>query len=474
MTDNEVIMENFNNVNHIIDDLKEEMLNDLSDLIKIPSVGDEPIGSCPFGSEVQKVFESFLEIGKRDGFDICNVDNYGGHIEFKGESEDIFALLCHVDVVPAGSGWDQDPFTATVKDGKLYGRGAIDDKGPTVAAYYAMKALKRAGFKPKKNIRLIIGLDEETNWDGIKYYLKKEKTPCMGFAPDADFPVIHCEKGLIVFDLIKKIEKAENLNEHRVKLVSLKGGNAPNMVADRVLASIENADLTNIVNSYVERTGHTVQCEKTKTGCVIKVAGVSAHGAMPEKGVNAITVFCELVKDVEFSNDRINDFIKFYNEKIGFNFHGENCGIDFEDAPSGKLNFNVGMLSIDEDNIKLTINIRYPATMTEDDIYAGMEKTVTGYEVVKIDHLAPLYVAKDHELVKVLMEVYREFTGDNETEPLVIGGATYARTIPNCVAFGPVFPGEASVEHQPNEFICIESMIKSTKMYAEAIYRLCK
>lgn len=112
--------------------------------------------------------------------------------------------------------------------------------------------------------------------------------------------------------------------------------------------------------------------------------------------------------------------------------------------------------------------------MTEDDIYAGMEKTVTGYEVVKIDHLAPLYVAKDHELVKVLMEVYREFTGDNETEPLVIGGATYARTIPNCVAFGPVFPGEASVEHQPNEFICIESMIKSTKMYAEAIYRLCK
>ena len=311
MTDNEVIMENFNNVNHIIDDLKEEMLNDLSDLIKIPSVGDEPIGSCPFGSEVQKVFESFLEIGKRDGFDICNVDNYGGHIEFKGESEDIFALLCHVDVVPAGSGWDQDPFTATVKDGKLYGRGAIDDKGPTVAAYYAMKALKRAGFKPKKNIRLIIGLDEETNWDGIKYYLKKEKTPCMGFAPDADFPVIHCEKGLIVFDLIKKIEKAENLNEHRVKLVSLKGGNAPNMVADRVLASIENADLTNIVNSYVERTGHTVQCEKTKTGCVIKVAGVSAHGAMPEKGVNAITVFCELVKDVEFSNDRINDFIKF-------------------------------------------------------------------------------------------------------------------------------------------------------------------
>ena len=142
-------MENFNNVNHIIDDLKEEMLNDLSDLIKIPSVGDEPIGSCPFGSEVQKVFESFLEIGKRDGFDICNVDNYGGHIEFKGESEDIFALLCHVDVVPAGSGWDQDPFTATVKDGKLYGRGAIDDKGPTVAAYYAMKALKRAGFRTR-------------------------------------------------------------------------------------------------------------------------------------------------------------------------------------------------------------------------------------------------------------------------------------------------------------------------------------
>ncbi len=197
---------------------------------------------------------------------------------------------------------------------------------------------------------------------------------------------------------------------------------------------------------------------------------------MPELGTNAITILFEAVKNIEFNDADVNEFIKFYNEHIGFDYNGERFGCGFEDEPSGKLNFNVGIFKLDETEAKLTINVRYPATFEEDDIYNGMDSVIAprGYVIEKQDHLAPLYVPKDHALVKVLMEVYQEFTGDKESEPLVIGGATFARAVPNSVAFGPVFPGEEAVEHQANEYISISGMIKATKIFAEAIYRLTK
>lgn len=457
--------------NQIIDQYKDDMINDLSELIAIRSVAEETGGEHPFGEGVHQAFEAMLAMGKRDGFEVKNVDNYGGHIEFKGEGDGIFALLGHLDIVPEGSGWDTDPYKATIIGDKLFGRGSIDDKGPTIVGYYAMKALKEAGFKPKKDIRLIIGLDEETNWDGIKYYMEKETTPDMGFAPDADFPVIHCEKGLIIFDVIKKLTSNEETGTH---LVSLSGGTAANMVADTAEVVIKGKDAKEIIEKYVSQHDYDITVTEEADTIKVTVKGVSAHGAMPEEGLNAITILCEALQDINFDNEDVNAFFKFYNETIGFDFNGQRFGIGFEDEPSGKLNFNVGILKIDGDEIRLTINVRYPATLKEEDIYNGIETINRGYEIEKVDHLEPLYVPKDYELVKVLMEVYQEFTGDMQSQPLVIGGATYARTVPNCVAFGPVFPGQDSVEHQPNEYFSIESMIKSAKMYAEAIYRLCK
>ena len=456
----------------LIDQYKDDMLKDLSDLIAIKSVAEECEGPYPFGEGVHKAFEAMLAMGTRDGFTTKNVDNYGGHIEFKGEGDGIFALLGHLDIVPEGNNWNTDPYEATIIDNKIYGRGAIDDKGPTIVAYYAMKALKEAGFKPRKDIRLILGLDEETNWDGMKYYMQKEETPDMGFAPDADFPVIHCEKGLIIFDLIKKLASAEKTGLH---IESLNAGTASNMVADRAELVISGGDISDVIAQYSkDHPDYDITCTPSDNGCIVVAKGIAAHGAMPEEGLNAISILCEALAPVVFDNEDVNAFIKFYNETIGFDFNGQRFGCGFSDEPSGKLNFNVGVLKIDQDEIRLTINIRYPATLKEDDIYNGIETINRGYEIERVDHLNPLYVPKDHELVEVLMDVYGEFTGDRKSKPLVIGGATYARTVPNCVAFGPVFPHEASVEHQPNEFFNIDSMIKSAKMYAEAIYRLCK
>lgn len=457
----------------LVDQYKDQMLRDLQQMISIKSVAEAPEGDSPFGKGVQAALDAMLAIGDREGFITKNVDNYGGHIEFKGEGDGIFALVGHLDVVPEGSGWEHEPYGGEIVGDQLFGRGAIDDKGPTMAAFYAMKALKDSGFKPRKDIRLILGLDEETDWDGMRYYMKHEETPDSGIAPDADFPVIYCEKGLIVFDIVKKLDQAK---ANGLRLVSFEGGNAPNMVADRAKLVIAGGDISERIAAYKEKSGHVITCEKVGDYFEISAKGVSAHGAMPELGLSAITILFEAIKEIEFNDAAVNAFIRFYNENIGFDYHGERFGCGFEDEPSGKLNFNVGLFSLNESEARLTINIRYPATMDVEDVYSGMDTVVgpAGYAIERKDHLAPLYVPKDHPLVKVLMDVYQEFTGDTKSEPLAIGGATYARTVPNSVAFGPVFPGEKAVEHQADEYISISGIMKATKIFAEAIYRWTK
>lgn len=460
----------------IIDGYKNDLIEDISKLVSYESVAVEDESDFPFGEEVQKAFLSFLDMGIRDGFSVKNVDNYGGHIEFTGDTDEVFAILGHIDVVPAGDGWNTNPFEAKLIDGKLYGRGTVDDKGPTMAAYYAMKALKMAGFKPKKTIRLILGLDEETNWKGIKYYLDREKLPHMGFSPDADFPVIHCEKGVLIFDIKKNISLKK---EEKIKLVSIKGGSAPNMVADKCQVVIEFLDekIKGTIEKYfhIKANNNKYDYELYSEGKTLTLVtkGVSAHGAMPHMGVNAISVALDLLEIVKFDNEDITEFIKFYNANIGFNLHGEKLSKNFEDEVSGKLIFNVGKIDIEEE-IKLTINIRYPVSFDSEEILNAINLPNENYKIIVLDNLEPLYVSKDSALIKTMLESYLNFVEDEKPEPIVIGGATYARTIPNCVAFGPIFKGQEAVEHQPNEYIEIDKLLLATKIYADTIYNLCK
>ena len=443
----------------IIEDNREEMLQTLKDLVAIPSVAGEAEGDSPFGKEVQRAFDFALEKGRRDGFDVKNVDNYGGHIEFKGKSDEVVAVVGHLDVVPAGdlSNWKTDPFRAEISGGRMYGRGTIDDKGPFIAGYYAMKALKQAGFEPTKSIRVILGLDEETEWKGMEYYMKKEKPKVVsGFSPDAEFPAIHAEKGLIIFDIVKKLgggfRDAEK--DRGVKLISLTGGTVANAVADGAEA-------------VILRDGKREE---------IRVKGVTAHAASPELGLNAISLLMELLGGIKFDSEETNSLIAFYNEYIGFNIHGEKIGACLEDEPSGNLAFNVGIARIDGEEARFTVNIRYPVTFDVEQVYSGMEEVLEplGYTIERVDYQPPLYKAVDDPLIVTLMETYGKFTGDHESKPLVIGGATYARAVPNTVAFGPVMPGNPDMCHQSNEYVDIEDLITSTKIFAEALYKLAR
>ena len=461
---------------------KEEMISALQEVVRINSEEGESF-VCqdetvyPFGQGIQNAFEATLDIGRRLGFQVKNVDNYGGHIDFPGTGDKIMAILGHIDVVPAGKGWKYDPYGGEIADGKIYGRGTSDDKGPVISCLYAMKALKDAGYKPSATIRVILGLDEESEWTGMDYYFSKERRPDFGFTPDADFPLINREKGILVFELAKKFGKAKS---EGLDLRSVKGGNAPNSVADSCRAVLSSRDsgryeqVKEKLAEYRDETGYKISCRGLGKSLEITASGISAHGAKPEAGLNAISIMMDFLGRLNFASDDQNDFISFYNQYIGFDLNGRKLGVDFEDEQSGRLIFNVGMTEINTEAGKFTINIRYPVTYEDNQIYEPMQPVLTRYDIglVKLNSKAPLYIDENDPLITTLLEIYKKHTGDEGAEPLVTGGGTYARATGGIVAYGALFPGDEDVMHQKDEYIEIEKLELMTKIYAEAIYKL--
>lgn len=464
-------------MNHleVLNEYKQDMVGMLQELLRIKSVNAPAKGDMPFGEGIHNALVYTLNKGEELGFKVKNVDNYAGHIEM-GEGKELLGILVHLDVVPEGSDWKFDPYGGEIEDGKIYGRGAIDNKGPAAAVLYAMKALKEADVKFNKRVRLILGTNEETSkWEGIYHYLRKEETPNLGFVPDANFPVIHAEKGILIFDLIKKIKAT---SEQGPQLKSIIGGNAPNMVPDACKAIIMAKDYNEILEKANEfnKGEHKVKTRVRGKSMEITAEGVSAHGAHPEKGQNAISVLMQFLGNLKLSNDDINEFIDFYNQKIGFNHYGENIGCFMEDNASGQLIFNVGQIQVDNKTAGLTINIRYPVTFKSEKVYESIRTVTDEFEfgIVKKHEQLPIYLEKDHPLVRTLMNVYKKHTGDEESEPIVIGGGTYARAFENAVAFGPTFVGQPSLEHQKNEYVSINNLFHAAQIYTDAIYELVK
>lgn len=475
-----------------------EQMQTLKELVAIESVVSDPIDRkigegeksvhMPFGEGVQQAFEYMLSKGEAFGFESENIENYGGHIEMGGyeynedgdmvgTNDEAMGIVCHLDTVPIGSDWTYDPLAGQEEDGKIYGRGTGDDKGPTVAALYAMKAIDDLGIKPSKKVRLILGLDEETNWEGMEKYNEEVEPPAFGFTPDGDFPAIHGEKGILVFDIAKKFGKG---TDEGLALRSFKGGSAPNMVADSARAVVNSKkqkiydEIKEKANQWREAGKMQINAKATGKSFEITVKGVSAHGAHPELGENAISNLMEFLGTLSFSNDDINDFIDFYNEHIGKQCDGKAIGCYMEDEESGHTVFNVGMIDLDTKSVRLTVNVRYPISCSDNQIYDGMDQVCRKYNlgIVKDKHEKPIFIPKDDSFIETLMEIYRKHTGDTDSDPLVIGGGTYARAFKNVVAFGARFPGNEDVAHQKNEYIEKEQFKLMTLIYADAIYRL--
>ena len=464
----------------IIDSMKDEIITTTQELIQIKSLETSPEPDAPFGREIKECLDRTLEICSRLGMKTENFGGYAGHAEF-GEGEEIIGILVHVDVVPEGSGWSHDPYGGEVSDGKLFGRGTIDDKGPAVAAIYGLKAVMESGEKFNRRVRIIVGCDEESGrWGCMKHYFKHAEMPMCGFSPDADFPIINSEMGILIFNLQKEFGKSEESCCGGLKIERIQGGNKVNMVPDYCECELS------MTKDFTDRIQKTVEYMKDKKNaklellfenekCIIKSYGISAHGSTPDKGINAISQLISCVCKLPLCVSEQTAYINFLDENIGMETDGDSFGVAMSDEISGKLVFNLGTIDVTEEKGSIGVNIRYPVTKTRTEVYDIIKNKISGPGISLIEGSGkdPLYVPADNFMIKVLQKVYENVTGQ-KAELISIGGGTYARAIKNAVAFGPLFPGKEETAHQKDEYIEVEDLIKSTKIYAEAIYELVK
>ncbi len=426
----------------------------LKELVRIPSVCDEGAGGFPFGEPIDQALRVALQIAAGLGFRTRYGDGGYYGLADVGEGQQMLGVLGHLDVVPPGNlkDWKHHPFAPVERGGKLYGRGTQDDKGPMMAALFAVKALMDAGVTFNKRVRFIFGADEETLWRCINRYKELEELPDMGFSPDSRFPLTYAEKGLLQLVL-------EGPNDSGL---ALQGGNAFNAVPDSAGYAGERQD-------ELARALAAMGFDFTRGDAGIEVQGMAAHAMMPEAGINAICRLC-LGLDAIGVDSRA---VRFVARELGEDPYATEIFGHCQDEHSGMLKFNVGKISLAEQE-RLFIDARLPVTVSKEAIVAQLSERAARYGLTyrEFDWLPPMYLPRDHFIIETLMKVYRLVTGDLESEPISSGGATYARAIDNCVAFGALLVGEALTEHQPNERVVLENLYKAMEVFAYAIYEL--
>lgn len=441
-------------IKNIVNENRRDMIESIKAAVRINSVMDEDTAteSMPFGKGVDESLRKTLEIAESLGFKTVYKDGYYGYAEI-GEGEELIGILGHIDVVPIGdeSKWKFPPFSATEEDGYIYGRGTQDDKGPTIAAMYAVKALLDAGVKFGKRVRFIIGGDEENLWRCIaKYTENGEEIPSMGFTPDSSFPVTNAEKSLVQFYLRGKGSKDLGLNISGALNAVPGVANYTGELADKLAEKLDE-----------------LKFEYEKDGESITVIGKRVHAASADKGVNAIERLCKALYEIGVKDDVVR-FVAELSDSVGSKIL-PNC----VDDVSGTLTLNLGELIINEKESKIGFDSRVPVKFTIEDLENAVKENAANYglEFEEFDRLKSLYVPADSELIKTLVSVYEQETGLEGT-PKSSGGATYAKALDNCVAFGAMFPFDEKTEHQENERVNIKNMIKATEIYALSVYRL--
>jgi predicted dipeptidase len=426
----------------------------LIELVRIPSVCDEGGGGYPFGEDIDRALREALAIAGELGFRTTYGDGgYYGYAEV-GEGEEMLGVLGHLDVVPAGNleDWASNPFDPVECDGMLYGRGTQDDKGPLLAALFAVRALMDAGVRFNRRVRFIFGADEETLWRCLRRYKEKEEPPGMGFTPDSRFPLVYAEKGLLQCVL-------EGKNESGLRVT---GGSAFNAVPDS--ATYHSANQDDLAEELSSR-GFEFARDKD----VLIVMGKAAHAMEPENGINAITRLC-LALDALGAESRA---VQFIAREVGEDPYATRIFGPCADRPSGQLKFNVGKIDVGEME-QIAVDCRIPVTVSKEKMVNKLSAAARRYGLAyrEVDWLKPLFLPQDHFMIKTLMRVYSLISGDLLSDPIATGGATYARAMDNCVAFGALFPAEPNTEHQPNERVVLKNLYKAMEIYAQAIYEL--
>ncbi|MEG1800037.1 MAG: Sapep family Mn(2+)-dependent dipeptidase, partial [Synergistaceae bacterium] len=408
----------------------------------------------PFGKNMTEVLEHFLACAEKLGFRTKNIRNKSGYAEI-GTGDKLVGVLAHLDVVPEGehAAWIVHPFSAEIVDGKVYGRGTVDDKGPAYASLYAAKALAEAA-ELNCRVRIIVGIDEESGSRCIKDYLTTEEVPECSFSPDASFPLINAEKGIMRAALSREFGKTES----PVRLLSMSAGTRFNVVPDKAEAVFDGLLNTDAIHTLLSFEGINVSSDSVMT--FVKAKGVSAHAMNPEFGVNAAVRLAEAIGSIDWGESEISSYLGEF-AKAASDTRGSGLGIECADDVSGPLTCNAGIMKYENNVLDFSFDIRYPVTLSQDGVYEKLAASAKKLGAVceLLGGAKPLFVEPDTPLIKKLLEAYRRITGE-EAVPRSTGGGTYCRNLSNSVSFGPNFPGTVDLDHQPNEFISLDDLRK--------------
>ena len=448
------------NITERIDALTEDMIRDLSALVQYNSEQGEEKPGMPFGEGPAHALKEALSIAQRMGFETRNLDNYCGYAQI-GSGEEIIGIVAHLDIVPAGEGWNTDPFCLTKIGDTLYGRGVSDDKGAAVASLYTLKLLEESGILLNKRVRLIFGCNEETGSKCMEHYNAVEEKVTAGFTPDGEFPGIHGEKGMLRMTAYSK----------NTRIISMNGGFVSNAVCNRCTTQVpaDAVDKEKLENALKETGLPEFTITEENGVLTVYAQGVAAHASTPLLGINAAGCTMKALAQAGMKDD----FVEYYNSHIGTACDGEGYGLKIRDE-YGELTLNNGIVKTQDGKISCTIDIRVPVTFGEEQLrsmaapYLEDEKGKTEINMIG----GSLFYPEDSPLVTALYNAYVEVTGDTSVKPMVIGGGTYAKSIPGIIAFGCQWLGTDNHIHDANEKLEIAELKKQVEIYIQAVKNL--
>lgn len=456
---------------------RDAMIEDIKTLVRIRSDKDPSLPGKPYGEGPADVLQKALSLAEGYGFYVTNYDNYVGTVDFKAENDHHLDILSHLDVVPVADGWTvTEPFDPIVQDGRIYGRGTADDKGPSIAALYALRCVKELGVPLKHNVRLIWGCDEECGSSDIAYYFQKEPEAVYTFSPDADFPVINIEKGGLAGTITAEYEKTDVLPRIR----SLDAGLKINVVPDRCTLTIEGMR-KGVAEIYCaaakDRTSVRFQVNQIDSGLIeINAFGVGAHAADPGMGNNAITATLELISLMHLPPCPQVEKLRALSSLLPHgDFLGKGLGVCMSDEISGELTLSLNIIHAGDSSLTAQFDSRCPICASEENMkqVVARQCETAGLRLEDTPMRPPHHVPADSPFIQTLLDAYIKYTGDTDAKPLAIGGGTYCHEIENGVAFGCTMPGTDNRMHGNDEFAVVDELLASVKIFAEAIIGLC-
>jgi succinyl-diaminopimelate desuccinylase len=457
----------------------EKLIADVVRLIGVKSVLEPPESGAPYGWGAR-----FALLHARDIIDSLRIETavfedsmIEGDVRGADGQDAELGILVHVDTVDANAAeWASDPFTADIRDGRIYGRGATDNKGPAVAAMYALACARDVTGGLAKGVRILVGSAEEIGCVDIARWLEVNTPPRYVFSPDADYPLANVEKGRFVMGFRKSFGESADLP----RVTSIRGGGTSNIIPGAARATVEGMSksaLYGYAREFSEKTGAVISVVPTAAGAVIRAEGTAAHASQPESGNNAQTALLAMLAALPLAPSDSTDAIRALATLFPHgDTRGEALGLAMADEVSGELTLSFDVFELDSSGFTANFDSRTPQVADTRDILGTVTAALARAGIDAAEHtMTRCHVAAaDSVLVRTLLGIYKDYTGAEDAAPLALGGTTYVHGIPGGVAFGTVFPGEDNRIHGRDEYIGIEELLLSAKMFAAAIIELCQ